>query len=75
MPQSLTPTMKNISKEKVLNLRIPNHNPAEQQRVANALDALREKLVQLAAVRKTSERAVTAVLPSLLYRAYDGVAR
>jgi type I restriction enzyme S subunit len=65
-------TMKNISKEKVLNLLIPPHNSAEQQRIVSYLDALQSQLDILKRTQSETSAELDALLPSILDKAFKG---
>jgi type I restriction enzyme, S subunit len=67
-----SPTMKNISKEKVLNLLIPNHDFEEQQRLARELDSIQNQTRALADLQKVTTRELDAMLPAILDRAFRG---
>ncbi len=67
-----SPTMKNISKEKVLNLLLPNHGLAEQQRLANELHGIQRHTQALAEFQEMTARELDAMLPAILDRAFRG---
>ena len=67
-----SPTMKNISKEKVLNLRIPSHTYAEQRRIVAELDVLQAKVDALRALQGETAAELAALLPAVLDRAFRG---
>jgi type I restriction enzyme S subunit len=67
-----SPTMKNISKEKVLALRVPSASPDEQRRIVAELDALQAELDALKRLQAETETELDALLPSILDRAFKG---
>lgn len=67
-----SPTMKNISKEKVLSLRIPDIPPSEQRRVVAKLDALRAKFDSVKALQTETAAELNAMLPAILDKAFKG---
>ena len=67
-----SPTMKNISKEKVMELRIPPFLLEEQQRLVAYLDGLQAQVFALRAAQAESERELSALMPSVLDRAFKG---
>lgn len=67
-----SPTMKNISKEKVLGLLIPNHDLAEQQRLAKDLGEIRRQTKALVGTQDTTADELDAMLPAILDRAFRG---
>jgi len=67
-----SPTMKNISKEKVLNLLIPSVDFQEQMRMAHILDDLQSKLDALKRHQTETAAELDALLPAVLERAFRG---
>ncbi len=67
-----SPTMKNISKEKVLALRIPNQELAEQRRITAHLDGLQAKVDALKRLQADTAAELDALLPSILDKAFCG---
>lgn len=64
--------MKNISKEKVFNLRLPNHSVLEQRRIVAYLDHLQAKVDALKQLQAATAAELDALLPSVLDRAFRG---
>lgn len=67
-----SPTMKNISKEKVLNLLLPNHTLPEQRRIVAELDALQAEVDGLKRLQAETAAELDALLPAILDRAFKG---
>jgi len=67
-----SPTMKNISKERVLGLLMPAHTPREQHCVAEQLDALQDEVYALRQVQTETDAELDALLPAILDRAFKG---
>jgi type I restriction enzyme S subunit len=67
-----SPTMKNISKEKVLNLLLPNHSLPEQRRIVAELDALQAEVDGLKRLQAETSAELDALLPAILDRAFKG---
>jgi type I restriction enzyme S subunit len=67
-----SPTMKNISKEKVLGLLIPNYDLAEQERLAKELDGIQWQTKALTEAQKITASRINAMLPAILDRAFRG---
>ena len=67
-----SPTMKNISKEKVLALRIPLFPLPEQRRIVAELDALQAEVDALKRLEAESAAELDALLPAILDRAFKG---
>lgn len=65
-------TMKNISKEKVLDLLIPSHNIDEQQGIIFYLDDLQSKVDSLKRTQAETSAELNALLPSILDKAFKG---
>jgi type I restriction enzyme S subunit len=67
-----SPTMKNISKEKVLNLLLPPHSSTKQHRVATELAALQTEVEVVRIAQKSTSVELEALLPTILDRAFEG---
>ena len=67
-----SPTMKNISKAKILSLRIPQIGLPEQRRIVAYLDDLQAKVDSLKALQTQSAAELDALLPSILDKAFKG---
>ena len=67
-----SPTMKNISKEKVFNLLIPMHDIEEQYRIVAYLDDLQAKIDTLKQLQAETLAELDALLPSILDKAFKG---
>lgn len=67
-----SPSMKNISKEKVMNLLIPSHSPEEQQRIATCLDKNQAKIEVVKQLQAETAVELDALLPSILDKAFKG---
>lgn len=67
-----SPTMKNISKEKVLALRVPPFSLNEQRRIVAELDALQVEVNALKSAQTETATELDALLPSILDRAFRG---
>jgi len=67
-----SPTMKNISKEKVLELRLPPHSLSEQRRIVAELDALQAETNKLRGSQGESAGELDALLAAILDRAFKG---
>ena len=67
-----SPTMKNISKEKVLALRLPPCELKDQRRIVAELDALQAEVDALKQLQAETAAELDALLPSLLDRAFKG---
>ncbi len=65
-------SMKNISKEKVMRLRLPLPPLSEQQRIACHLDGLHAKSEQLLRLQIMNTAELNALMPTLLNRAFQG---
>ncbi len=65
-------SMKNISKDKVLRLRLPLPSLTEQQEIATYLDGLRAKADAVKRLQGESADELDALLPALLARAFRG---
>jgi len=66
------PTMKNISKEKVLNLLLPGHSLPEQRRIVAEFDALQAEVDGLKRLQAETSAGLDALLPAILARAFKG---
>ena len=64
--------MKNISKEKVMNLRMPCIPLDEQQRIVAYLDSVQARLASLRELQSATGEELSALLPSVLDRAFKG---
>lgn len=67
-----SPTMKNISKEKVLKLVIPPHSFPEQCRIVAKLTALYAQVDALKKLQAETAAELDALLPSILDKAFTG---
>ena len=67
-----SPTMKNISKEKVLRLLLPRHALPEQQRIVAGLDDLQKHTDALKALQAETSAELDALMPSILDKAFRG---
>ncbi len=67
-----SPTMKNISKEKVLALRLPPHRLPEQRRIVTELDAFQAQVDALKNLQTETAAELDALLPAILDRAFKG---
>ena len=67
-----SPTMKNISKEKVMELLLPPHSPKEQLRVVSYLDGLQARVDALKRLQAETSAELDALLPSILDKAFAG---
>ncbi len=67
-----SPTMKNISKEKVLALRLPPFALPEQLRIVAELDALQAEVDTLKRLQAETATELDAMLPAVLDRAFKG---
>ncbi len=67
-----SPTMKNISKEKVLALLLPMHSLPDQRRIVAELDALEAKVDELKRVHAETAAELDALLPSILDKSFKG---
>jgi type I restriction enzyme S subunit len=67
-----SPTMKNISKEKVLGLLLPPHPLPEQRRIVAELDALQAEVDTVQRLQAETAAELDALLPAVLDRAFKG---
>ena len=67
-----SPTMKNISKEKVLALRLPPFALPEQRRIVAELDALQAEVDALKRLQAETAAELDALLPAILDKAFKG---
>jgi type I restriction enzyme S subunit len=67
-----SPTMKNISKEKVLGLLVPPHSLGEQHRIVAYLDGLQAKVDELTRLQAETQKELDALMPSILAKAFAG---
>ncbi len=67
-----SPTMKNISKEKVLNLLIPSYEFSEQCRIVAYLDNLQARVDAVKRLQAETQAELDALLPSILDKAFRG---
>jgi type I restriction enzyme S subunit len=67
-----SPTMKNISKEKVLALLLPPFMLPEQRRIVGELDALQAEVDALKRLQAETAAELDALLPAVLDRAFKG---
>jgi type I restriction enzyme S subunit len=65
-------TMKNISKEKVLDLLIPTNDLLEQRRIVAYLNNLQAKVDALKKLQAETAAGLDALLPSILDKAFKG---
>jgi type I restriction enzyme S subunit len=67
-----SPTMKNISKDKVMELRLPPFNLEQQTRVAKQLDLAKNGVTEMRRQAKLLGEELNALLPSILDKAFRG---
>ncbi|MCB9138783.1 MAG: restriction endonuclease subunit S [Caldilineaceae bacterium] len=67
-----SPSMKNISKKKVLSLSVPQHSEDEQRRIVAHLDALQAKVDAVKDLQAATQAELNALLPAVLDRAFKG---
>ena len=65
-----SPTMKNISKEKVLNLLLPPHSPSDQHRIVAELETLQKEVEALRSLQIRTSAELNALLPAILHHAF-----
>jgi type I restriction enzyme, S subunit len=70
-----SPTMKNISKEKVLALLIPGHSPAIQKKLALMLNGIQKQTEAASRIQSQTGNELEAVLPTILDQAFRGKLR
>ena len=64
-----SPTMKNISKKKVMSLLLPPHSTREQNRALTHLDSLRPQVAALRKLHSETASELDALLPSIVDKA------
>ena len=67
-----SPTMKNISKEKVFALLVPPHSSLEQTALVSELSRIEAAGRTVASLQASSTAELNALLPSILDRAFRG---
>ena len=67
-----SPTMKNISKPKILGLRMPRHTKVERRRLVAYLDSLSASSTKLKRLQLVVAAESDALLPSILNEAFMG---
>jgi len=67
-----SPTMKNISKQKVMELLLPPHMQSEQRRIVAELDALHAEVDALKRLQAETAAELDALLPAILDKAFKG---
>jgi type I restriction enzyme S subunit len=67
-----SPTMKNISKEKVMELLVPPHSLPEQRRIVAELGALQAEVNAMKRLQAETAAELDALLPSVLDKAFKG---
>jgi type I restriction enzyme, S subunit len=67
-----SPTMKNISKDKVLALRLPPFTLTQQRQIVCELDALQAKMDAVKRLQTETAAELDALLPSILDKAFAG---
>ena len=67
-----SPTMKNISKQKVMELLLPPHTQSEQRRIVAELDALQTEVDALKGLQAETAAELDALLPAILDKAFRG---
>ena len=67
-----SPTMKNISKEKVMNLQSPFTPLAAQYHIVAYLDGLQAKVDELRHLQAATQKELDALMPSILANAFAG---
>ncbi len=72
MATGTSPTMKNISKAKVLSIKVPSYPLEEQKRIVSAIENLQGKVKSLLQLQRRSLVEIEAVLPSVLGRIFLG---
>lgn len=67
-----SPTMKNISKEKILGLRLPQHDSIAQRRIVHELDALQVQVDALKALQAETQAELDGMMAAVLNEAFNG---
>jgi len=67
-----SPTMKNISKAKILSLQLPVMDTGQQRRIVAYLDELQAKVDCVKALQAQTQAELDALLPSILDKAFKG---
>jgi type I restriction enzyme S subunit len=67
-----SPTMKNISKEKTLNLLIPPHSISKQRQIISHLNRLQAEMNSMKHLQSDTAEEIDAMLPAILDRAFKG---
>jgi len=67
-----SPTMKNIGKGKILDLKLPVPAQEQQRRIVAYLDGLQAKVERLKALQQQTAAELDALLPSILDKAFKG---
>ena len=67
-----SPSMKKVSQPKLENMPIPDFTIIEQRRIVAYLDGLQAKVDELRRLQSESERELSALMPSILDRAFKG---
>jgi type I restriction enzyme S subunit len=67
-----SPTMKNISKEKTLNLLIPPHSISKQRQIIEELNSIQAGTSSLRHLQSETTVELNALLPAILDRAFRG---
>ncbi|NEO25595.1 MAG: hypothetical protein F6K03_01515 [Kamptonema sp. SIO4C4] len=67
-----SPTMKNIAKGKILNLRLPVPELSRQRSIVTYLDGLQSRVDRLKALQQRTAAELDALLPSILDKAFKG---
>jgi type I restriction enzyme, S subunit len=67
-----SPTMKNISKGKTLNLLVPPHSISKQRQIIEELNSLQAEVSSLKCLQTETAAELDALLPAILDRAFKG---
>ncbi|WPG36741.1 hypothetical protein [Variovorax sp. EBFNA2] len=67
-----SPTMKNISKARILALLVPAHTEVEQRKLVSEVDELDKETEQLKRLQARTRTELDALLPAILNRAFAG---
>jgi type I restriction enzyme S subunit len=67
-----SPSMKNISKDKVMNLMIPKFLPSRQQEIVGYLDTLQRNAAELQAIQEQMEASLVQMEQAILAQAFRG---